>query len=146
MRAARSCRNAPGSTTEPAIPVTPAVHRRLRQRLEGGSGAALVPPGTEHPCSGWPARPSGKTRNIGAFDLGCTLFDTAEVYADGADEHLVGRAPAPIRDQVVVAAKFYLDGSHTRTELGRKIRAHLEASSVASAGRASTGRSRTRTG
>jgi aryl-alcohol dehydrogenase-like predicted oxidoreductase len=63
-----------------------------------------------------------------AFDLGCTFFDTAEVYADGANEHLVGRALAPIRDQVVIATKFYLDGSHTRTEMGRQIRAHLEAS------------------
>ncbi|QNP68380.1 aldo/keto reductase [Streptomyces roseirectus] len=63
-----------------------------------------------------------------AFDLGCTFFDTAEVYADGANERLVGRALAPIRDQVVLATKFYLDGSHTRPELGRLIRAHLEAS------------------
>ncbi|MGX1566103.1 aldo/keto reductase [Streptomyces sp. NPDC055506] len=63
-----------------------------------------------------------------AFDLGCNHFDTAEVYADGANERLVGRALAPVRDQVVIATKFYLDGSHTRTGLGRKIRAHLEAS------------------
>ncbi|GAA2311351.1 hypothetical protein GCM10010234_64790 [Streptomyces hawaiiensis] len=34
----------------------------------------------------------------------------------------------PVRDQVVIATKFYLDGSHTRTELRRKIRARLEAS------------------
>jgi aryl-alcohol dehydrogenase-like predicted oxidoreductase len=30
-----------------------------------------------------------------AFDLGCTFFDTAEGYAAGANEQLVGRALAP---------------------------------------------------
>jgi aryl-alcohol dehydrogenase-like predicted oxidoreductase len=37
-----------------------------------------------------------------AFDLGCTFFDTAEGYAAGENERLVGRALAPIRDQVDV--------------------------------------------
>ena len=41
-----------------------------------------------------------------AFDLGCTFFDTAEGYAAGDNERLVGRALAPIRDQVVIATKF----------------------------------------
>ena len=38
-----------------------------------------------------------------AFDLGCTFYDTAESYAAGDNERLVGRALAPIRDQVVIA-------------------------------------------
>lgn len=41
-----------------------------------------------------------------AFDLGCTFFDTAEGYAAGENERLVGRALAPIRDHVVIATKF----------------------------------------
>ena len=41
-----------------------------------------------------------------AFDLGCTFFDTAEGYAAGDNERLVGRALAPIRHQVVIATKF----------------------------------------
>lgn len=49
----------------------------------------------------------------GAFDDGYTFFDTAECYlgvnADGSvsnNEELVGKALAPIRDQVVIATKF----------------------------------------
>jgi aryl-alcohol dehydrogenase-like predicted oxidoreductase len=63
-----------------------------------------------------------------AFDLGCTFFDTAEVYADGDNEKLVGRALAPIRDQVVIATKLHLDGELTSAEVGRQIRTHLDAS------------------
>ncbi len=42
----------------------------------------------------------------GAFDLGITLFDTAEAYGPWTNEELVGKALAPIRDQVVIATKF----------------------------------------
>lgn len=45
-----------------------------------------------------------------AYDLGVTFFDTAEVYgtldAPHANEELVGKALAPIRDRVVIASKF----------------------------------------
>jgi aryl-alcohol dehydrogenase-like predicted oxidoreductase len=41
-----------------------------------------------------------------AVDLGVTLFDTAEVYGPYANEELVGKALAPIRDQVRIATKF----------------------------------------
>ncbi len=41
-----------------------------------------------------------------ALDLGVTLLDTADVYGDGANEELVGRAIAGRRDQVVLATKF----------------------------------------
>jgi aryl-alcohol dehydrogenase-like predicted oxidoreductase len=63
-----------------------------------------------------------------AFDLGCTFYDTAEVYGNGENEKLVGQALAPIRDQVVIATKFHLDGELTRAELGTQLRAHLDAS------------------
>ncbi|WNI26563.1 aldo/keto reductase [Streptomyces sp. ITFR-16] len=63
-----------------------------------------------------------------AFDLGCTLFDTAEGYAAGANEELVGPALEPIRDQVVIATKFYLGGPLTPAELSKQIHARLEAS------------------
>lgn len=45
----------------------------------------------------------------GAFDLGVTFFDTAEVYGPYTDEELVGEALAPVRDQVVIASKFGFD-------------------------------------
>ncbi|MFY9824552.1 MAG: aldo/keto reductase [Thermoanaerobaculia bacterium] len=41
-----------------------------------------------------------------AVDLGVTFFDTAEVYGPFTNERLVGKALAPIREQVVIATKF----------------------------------------
>lgn len=47
-----------------------------------------------------------------AFEKGYTFFDTAEVYGTADDPHineeLVGKALAPIRNQVVIATKFGL--------------------------------------
>src|SRR5207247_10702403 len=41
------------------------------------------------------------------IELGMTLIDTAEMYADGGAERLVGEAIAGRRDQVFVVTKFY---------------------------------------
>jgi aryl-alcohol dehydrogenase-like predicted oxidoreductase len=41
-----------------------------------------------------------------AVDLGITFFDTAEIYGPFANEILVGRGLAPVRDRVVIATKF----------------------------------------
>ncbi|MFC4082531.1 aldo/keto reductase [Amycolatopsis samaneae] len=41
-----------------------------------------------------------------ALELGVTLLDTANVYGNGANEELVGRAIAGRRDEVVLATKF----------------------------------------
>jgi aryl-alcohol dehydrogenase-like predicted oxidoreductase len=41
-----------------------------------------------------------------AIDLGMTLIDTADIYGDGHNEQLVGRAVAGHRDAVVIATKF----------------------------------------
>ena len=41
-----------------------------------------------------------------AVERGVTFFDTAEVYGPFANEELVGKALAPVRDQVVIATKF----------------------------------------
>jgi aryl-alcohol dehydrogenase-like predicted oxidoreductase len=48
-----------------------------------------------------------------AFDLGVTLFDTAELYGvgTGANEKLVGRAVKEFRSQVSIATKFGFDMS-----------------------------------
>lgn len=67
----------------------------------------------------------------GAVERGVTFFDTAEVYATGANEDLVGEALEPFRDQVVIATKFgfkggvVTDGLDSRPE---NIRAVAEAS------------------
>jgi len=42
----------------------------------------------------------------GAYELGVTLFDTAEAYGPWTNEELVGEALKPIRDKVVIATKF----------------------------------------
>ena len=40
-----------------------------------------------------------------AVDRGVTFFDTAQVYGPFTNEHLVGEALEPVRDQVVIATK-----------------------------------------
>lgn len=66
-----------------------------------------------------------------AFELGVTLFDTAEIYGPHTNEELVGEAVAPFRDRVVLATKFGFkngkpaDGMDSRP---KTIRAVTEAS------------------
>ncbi len=48
-----------------------------------------------------------------ALDLGMTFIDTADVYGEGHNERLVGRAIASRRDEVVLATKFGFVGSPT---------------------------------
>jgi aryl-alcohol dehydrogenase-like predicted oxidoreductase len=48
-----------------------------------------------------------------AYDRGCTFFDTAEGYANGRNEELLGRAMAPFRGKVVVGTKFTVDLTQT---------------------------------
>ena len=51
------------------------------------------------------------TREIAALqlgiDLGMTLIDTAEMYADGGAERIVAQAGAGRRDQVFIVSKVY---------------------------------------
>ncbi|QGK70180.1 aldo/keto reductase [Allosaccharopolyspora coralli] len=63
-----------------------------------------------------------------AYDLGCTFFDTAEAYGAGANEELVGRALAPVRDRVVIATKFHHGDARTPAEAAKEIRGKLDAS------------------
>jgi aryl-alcohol dehydrogenase-like predicted oxidoreductase len=68
--------------------------------------------------------PADETESIAtihrAIDLGCTFFDTAEVYGPHANELLLGRALAGKRDRVVIATKFGFrieNGKQVGTEL-----------------------------
>jgi aryl-alcohol dehydrogenase-like predicted oxidoreductase len=67
-----------------------------------------------------------------AMELGVTLIDTADIYADGANERLVGRAVASDRDRVVLASKFgggfNDDGSWSGQGRPEAVRPALEAS------------------
>jgi aryl-alcohol dehydrogenase-like predicted oxidoreductase len=44
-----------------------------------------------------------------AVERGVTFFDTAQMYGPFTNEELVGKALAPVRDQVVIATKFGFD-------------------------------------
>jgi aryl-alcohol dehydrogenase-like predicted oxidoreductase len=62
-----------------------------------------------------------------AYHSGITFFDTAEVYAQGANEQFVGRALRDVRDQVIIATKFgfkngkVTDGLDSRPERIRQV-------------------------
>lgn len=68
----------------------------------------------------------------GAYEHGCTFFDTAEVYSpnligSGHNERIVGKALEPCRGDVVIATKLMLRGGFGR-DVYRMIRRHLEES------------------
>ncbi|MCD8090408.1 MAG: aldo/keto reductase [Clostridiales bacterium] len=60
-----------------------------------------------------------------AYDLGCTHFDTAESYTEGANEELVGEALQPIRSRVTIATKLHLLSAEN---LEQQIESRLDAS------------------
>ena len=67
-----------------------------------------------------------------AIEAGVTLFDTADAYADGASEEMLGRALGGRREDVIVATKFGM-GEHTSEHFGahgsrRYVRRAVEAS------------------
>jgi aryl-alcohol dehydrogenase-like predicted oxidoreductase len=67
-----------------------------------------------------------------ALDLGITFLDTADIYGQGANEELVGRAIAGRRDEVVLATKFgnrvLADGSRTIDGSPAYVRQAIDAS------------------
>jgi aryl-alcohol dehydrogenase-like predicted oxidoreductase len=68
-----------------------------------------------------------------ALDLGVPFLDTADVYGDGRNEILLGRAVAERRDEVVLATKFGLvrdDGSMRTDGRPEYVRAACDASLI----------------
>ena len=70
----------------------------------------------------------------GAFDHGCTLFDTAEVYGPnlspvhlGHNERIVGKALSGVRGEVAIATKVMPNGGLGR-DAYRTLKKHLEGS------------------
>jgi diketogulonate reductase-like aldo/keto reductase len=92
------------------------------------------PDGTTVPALGqgtWmmaedPARRSDEIAALReGLSLGLTLIDTAEMYADGESEHLVGEAIASMRDEVFLVSKAYPQNA-SRDRLPRACEASLE--------------------
>jgi len=54
-----------------------------------------------------------------AVDFGITFFDTAEIYGPFANEILVGKGLAPVRDRVVIATKFGFEIGADGKQTGR---------------------------
>lgn len=66
-----------------------------------------------------------------AYEHGCTLFDTAEVYSPnlagiGHNERIVGKALKDVRGDVVIATKLFLRGGFG--SVYRNLKKHLEGS------------------
>ncbi|MGH8899318.1 MAG: aldo/keto reductase [Egibacteraceae bacterium] len=59
-----------------------------------------------------------------AFEAGITFFDTADTYAEGYAEQVLGEALADVRDEIVIGTKFGYDivGEHERR--GQQERPH----------------------
>ena len=73
--------------------------------------------GNQHGNSYGPADDTESRRAVRrALDLGCTFFDTADVYGHGHSEEVLGEALADVRPKVVIATKvggnFYNRGVH----------------------------------
>ncbi len=60
-----------------------------------------------------------------AFDMGYTLFDTAEVYGTAEDPHcnevVVGKALADVRDQVQIVTKFGIHFDYTSAQVNKPL-------------------------
>ena len=68
-----------------------------------------------------------------AYQHGCTLFDTAEIYSPnlagiGHNERIVGKALKDMRKDIVLATKLFLDRSEVKNEgsVYKAVRRHLE--------------------
>lgn len=78
--------------------------------------SVTLPSGKEVPALGLGTWNMGEMRSSAsqevesirkAIDLGMTLIDTAEMYADGRSEEVVGTAIAGRRDEVFLVSKVY---------------------------------------
>ena len=103
-----------GSAAQPRSSNSPAL--LSRERILGRGDAALAVSALSLGCMGMHVG-RGRTPDEvmmekliqQAYDRGCTFFDTAEGYANGRNEELLGRAVAAFRDKVIIGTKFMAD-------------------------------------
>src|SRR2546430_9214105 len=98
-------------------------------KLLGGEGVPVLGQGTWRMGDDASKRKSEIAALRAGIELGMTLIDTAEMYANGGAEKVVGEAIAAQRDRVFVVTKFYPQNA-TRERMAaacdRKIgRAHV---------------------
>src|SRR5450631_1619102 len=76
-------------------------------RLPDGTEVAALGQGTWHMGEGERPRAEEAAAVRLGLDLGMTLIDTAEMYADGGAEEVVGEAIAGRREQIFVVSEVY---------------------------------------
>ena len=84
-------------------------------RFPGGAEVPALGQGTWYMGEGRAPRPQEADALRLGIDLGMTLIDTAEMYADGGAETVVGDAIAGQRDRVFLVSKVY---PHNATRTG----------------------------
>lgn len=106
--------------TSQAAPEYGAAPILTKKRTLGSGNAALTVSALSLGCMGMQVgrgpTPDEKTMEKlirQAYERGCHFFDTAEGYASGRNEELLGRAIAPIRKQVIIGTKFSVDLTRT---------------------------------
>lgn len=111
-------------------PITSASNHALR----GSMNSVHFSDGTQVPALGqgtWmmAERPAQRAQEIAALragvELGLTLIDTAEMYADGESERLVGEALRGLREQVFLVSKAYPQNA-SRQRLPQACKASLK--------------------
>jgi diketogulonate reductase-like aldo/keto reductase len=78
-----------------------------KTKLPGGESVPVLGQGTWRMGEDKTKRKTEVAALRTGIELGMTLVDTAEMYADGGAERIVGEAIAPLRDRVFVVTKFY---------------------------------------
>lgn len=79
-------------------------HRKLRDIEVSAIGMGCM--GFSHGYGELPAKDESIRLMRRAYDLGCTLFDTAEAYGPFINEELVGEAVKPFRESIILTTKF----------------------------------------
>ena len=79
-------------------------YRKLRDIEVSAIGIGCM--GFSHGYGAIPAEEESIRLMHKAYDLGCTLFDTAEAYGPFTNETLVGKAVKPFRDKIILTTKF----------------------------------------
>ncbi len=94
-------------------------------RLPDGTTVPTLGQGTWMMAEDWRVRSEEIVALRGGIDLGLTLIDTAEMYADGESERLVGEAIKGRRDEIFLVSKAYPQNA-SRDRLPHACEASLE--------------------